>query len=271
MKTGLFTQGTMIRNIRSGKYPEIKCGGVVISARCDLANRKIPWFHCLTFMELKDFIYEIAYERVVKEFASEFDGKLKNKCRDWRMSYDVISGFDIEEKEQTIRGIATNHPKDQSCKSLLKRIEEIKDLESANTRTARRDVLKNHDLWKKIKRYVEELYEGKYPKYILIPLEDDPQSHIIVDLQDIISIPSNLIDDINEFKIDSRCIENDTILKELNEFFWLDNDDYVVVDGCVDSPWIEYLLQAFAFSFMRIGVDYPRENCTEYIDELVGA
>lgn len=42
-----FTQGTIIEYIRSTKYPEIKCQGIVISARCDLAqekNKSIPLF-----------------------------------------------------------------------------------------------------------------------------------------------------------------------------------------------------------------------------------
>ena len=43
-----FTQGTIIEYIRSTKYPEIKCQGIVISARCDLAQEKINQFHCLS-------------------------------------------------------------------------------------------------------------------------------------------------------------------------------------------------------------------------------
>ena len=39
-----FTQGTIIEDIRSKKYPALKCKGIVISARCDLAQEKIKLF-----------------------------------------------------------------------------------------------------------------------------------------------------------------------------------------------------------------------------------
>ena len=40
------TQGTIITGVRSDKYSNIRCNGVVISARCDLANCKISKIYC---------------------------------------------------------------------------------------------------------------------------------------------------------------------------------------------------------------------------------
>lgn len=41
------TQGTIITGVRSDKYSNIRCNGVVISARCDLANCKISKIYYL--------------------------------------------------------------------------------------------------------------------------------------------------------------------------------------------------------------------------------
>lgn len=43
------TQGSIISNIRSQKYLKVSCFGIVISARCDIAQNKVELyqqFHC---------------------------------------------------------------------------------------------------------------------------------------------------------------------------------------------------------------------------------
>lgn len=39
------TQGSIISNIRSQKYLKVSCFGIVISARCDIAQNKVDCVH----------------------------------------------------------------------------------------------------------------------------------------------------------------------------------------------------------------------------------
>lgn len=52
------------------------------------------------------------------------------------------------------------------------------------------------------------------------------------------------------------------IKKKLTKFSFLKTkiNDFVIADSIIKSPWIEYVLQQFAYSFIRIGVD----NANEY-------
>lgn len=60
----------------------------------------------------------------------------------------------------------------------------------------------------------------------------------------------------------------------INNYFFFDSDsDFVIAENVIVSPWIEYVLQMFANSFMRIGVDnaleYEIEDfCTEILGDI---
>lgn len=42
------TQGSIISNIRSQKYLKVSCFGIVISARCDIAQNKVDCVHVVS-------------------------------------------------------------------------------------------------------------------------------------------------------------------------------------------------------------------------------
>ena len=87
-----FTQGTIIEYIRSTKYPEIKCQGIVISARCDLAQEKINQFHCLSAMNIEEWIYEVLFESVVNERNNNVLGNIKKYCEQKCMDFATLCG-----------------------------------------------------------------------------------------------------------------------------------------------------------------------------------
>lgn len=61
-------QGTLIYGLRSEKYPEQACYGIVISARCDIANCKIRRLYYLIAVDAEEwFISEAGFEIVIKD------------------------------------------------------------------------------------------------------------------------------------------------------------------------------------------------------------
>ena len=66
-------------------------------------------------------------------------------------------------------------------------------------------------------------------------------------------------------------MHNGNYKKEINKiFFFEDKDDFVIADSIIKSPWIEYVLQQFAYSFIRIGVDNANEyEAKEYCDNIL--
>lgn len=62
------TQGSIISNIRSQKYLKVSCFGIVISARCDIAQNKVDCvhvvsqFHCLSGLKQLFFKRHFLYQ-----------------------------------------------------------------------------------------------------------------------------------------------------------------------------------------------------------------
>lgn len=59
------TQGSVISNIRSPKYPGIKCYGIIISARCDLAQRKIDRVHAISALTLSSWLQTAVFQKAL--------------------------------------------------------------------------------------------------------------------------------------------------------------------------------------------------------------
>ena len=47
---------------------------------------------------------------------------------------------------------------------------------------------------------------------------------------------------------------------KLKKFFFLYDPGYSMVEATIQSPWVEYLLQRFANTFIRVGVDLSADD-----------
>ena len=73
-------QGTIIYGIQSAKYPTIPCYGVIITARCDIAQRKVPKYYFLIAVDASDWFcsehgYELVYRATIKNLKNDIDCK----------------------------------------------------------------------------------------------------------------------------------------------------------------------------------------------------
>ena len=58
-------QGTVLFGLRSEKYPNSRCFGIIIKASCDIANCKVSKLYYLQAFSVKDwFCTEFAYSQV---------------------------------------------------------------------------------------------------------------------------------------------------------------------------------------------------------------
>ena len=96
---------------------------------------------------------------------------------------------------------------------------------------------------------------------------------LVVDLQDIHQIDMKFKKGLLNSEYDYQLIKDEELRKELNGYFFFENeDDFIIIEGVVQSPWIEYILQMFAHSFTRIGVDNASQDeiekfCNEFLEE----
>lgn len=266
----VFTQGTIIECIRSKKYPEIKCKGVVISAKCDLFNDKLDFFHCLTAMSLEDWIYEVLYYTVVEEKKKSMLGNIREFCKKKELDCDTLLGFSRDKIEEIIRNVTSGKELNTKVK-MFDDWHSYKNFESKHIeRTVKLKFLKKER--KLLKSRLKDLYNSALLKYAFIPQKavlkkGSSVKGIVIDLQDICQIEMVHMKAIVNYEYDYKVLTDPQKRDCINRVFYFDNEeDFVIADNSIESPWIEYALQLFANSFARIGV----ENALEYeIEEYV--
>ena len=95
-----------------------------------------------------------------------------------------------------------------------------------------------------------------------------------MDLQDVIQFDIKVKDPILAYEYDYKVEKSKEKREYINNYFFFDSDsDFVIAENVIVSPWIEYVLQMFANSFMRIGVDNALEYeivdfCTEILGDI---
>ena len=272
-----FTQGTIIENMRSGKYPGIRCKGIVISARCDLSQNKIKYFHCLMALSLKDWFFEVLFNDILEEKKRELFGKIKRHAEENNLDFDSLISMGINKVEYILTQCAGNNKrisKDiNSWISTWKTIEEFSGEKKG--RDHKKAYLRNN-ADKLVKSKMQQLYNSAYPKFVFVPVKayscnSSSVEGLVIDLQDIKQIDMNVKNDILDYKYDFSTYQGDG-KEEINNLFFFENEcDFVMADGIITSPWIEYILQLFAHSFIRIGVDNAldyeiREYCNRIME-----
>lgn len=266
------TQGSIISYTRSLNYPNLKCMGVIISARCDLANKgKIKNMHWLTAITLDEWIYEVEFYEQIYRKEKELLNAIKNIVQPYNLNIDVIQkwGPEISEKlfEKSI--IEADHKRG---KDLMQKCEQWKMYEKALkeplTISEKKQLLKEQKI--NFKKILSELQNGGNRKFCFIPRKAyDKTSNssvdgLIVDIYDIHQIPI-----ICKEKIEMGIYDYQTLLdpekrNELNRYFYFQSqDDYILQLYKIESPWTEYLLQHFSNAFSRIGVENASDEDIE--------
>lgn len=262
-------QGAIISGIRSDKYPENNCMGVVISASCDLANRKVGKMYYLTALRFNDWIltdngFNEAYKTHIK---SKCDN-LRKKCADLKLDYDSIIGFNEEEINTILDDI---NPKRRTRDSFLDECRKCKEAIKSEYDLDSRLLLIRHNQDPAL-TLLQDIEKGNRLHYYFLPEVAFKESGslnegILIDLQDIGWISMSDCDLIKSPGIDTIILD-DYPQKEqerLKKKYWLEYEgesgySYVDIEYNIYSPWRESLLQKFSHGFCRIGLDNPTKD-----------
>ncbi len=269
-----FTQGTIIENMRSKKYPDLKCKGIVISARCDLEQDKIKFFHCLIALSMEDWIFEVLFKDIIEEKKKELFGIIKQYVDKHPIDFETLVKMGTDKAEIILMNCANKNEKN----NVEKWITSWKNLNLVSCEKMDRkkqQIYLKDNAAKLVERKIQQLHNSAYPKFAFVPIKaycdnDSPVDGLVVDLQDIIQVSIRIKEDILKCKYDFSDYKGDN-RKEINEIFFFENkDDFVIADNIIKSPWIEYILQLFAHSFIRIGVDNALDyEIKEYCKKIV--
>ena len=270
MKKNL-TQGTVISSLRSKKYLGEECYAIIISARCDLANKKVGKVFFLEALLLEEWLLSQSGMRYVlngyyKNIVIDIEKFLNNYNLDW----ESIKGFSFEDVNIVIDSTITEQKDNRKIKELYsKHIEITKEYTSKDERKI---VIRNHP--KDVYNSISRIINGQNTHYVYIPPEGvsyNLKNGLIVDLQEVDYFNAEEIEDLISYTVD---VQNNNLSNEKKayydkKFYIYSGTGYAMPICNIESPWIEYLMQHFSSVFSRIGIDTPqKEVINKMIEEI---
>lgn len=260
----ILTQGTVFSGLRSKKYPDVRCYGIVITARCDLFNSKVDKIFYLSALPYEKWLVsKVGAYITLKKFLNELEGNLNKGLGNYGFQWEILKTYSLKEFELTILSTESGVKSDDQ-KKLKKQFEEynhlILSIEEGRIREALNE--KIH----KIKKDVKNFISGGNTQFTFLPKKAFDKEVIINDLvvdhQELDYMTLDELRAIVDCEID---IKNESLATDMKDsldkkFFLKDDPGYSMVEATMQSPWVEYLLQRFANTFIRVGVDLSPDD-----------
>lgn len=259
------TQGTIITGVRSDKYSNIRCNGVVISARCDLANCKISKIYYLIAVPSDDgLLSDEGFNIVLSQRQNDLEDKLQTKLGGSGLDWSTLKSFSVEEFSTVIHDQEVGLKKDTD--KVLEVFRTFKNYTSKYLELGdKKAILQNES--KSVASSLLKIANGQMMHYIYVPenayIKDGSIDRgLIIDLQELEYISIRDAERLVNCEIDIQSKDLSEVDKQRynNCFFLMDWPGYAMAEYDIASPWTEYIMQRFSNAFIRIGVDGPQKE-----------
>lgn len=259
------TQGTIITGVRSDKYSNIRCNGVVISARCDLANCKISKIYYLIAVPSDDWLLsDEGFNIVLSQRQNDLEDKLQTKLGGSGLDWSTLKSFSVEEFSTVIHDQEVGLKKDTD--KVLEVFRTFKNYTSKYLKLGdKKAILQNES--KSVASSLLKIANGQMMHYIYVPenayIKDGSIDRgLIIDLQELEYISIRDAERLVNCEIDIQSKDLSEVDKQRynNCFFLMDWPGYAMAEYDIASPWTEYIMQRFSNAFIRIGVDGPQKE-----------
>ena len=290
-------QGTVIYGIRSKKYPECACYGIIITARCDIAQRKVPKYYYLIGVDAESWLksacgYEMAYSQTIKNKRNT----VIQKASEVELNGETLADMSENSVDIVLASCLTqNEGKSKIIKKIYDLQKAVKDYHVFCRKDMENDdrVTAINSKPKVAVNCIKEIDEGKYHHYYYLPQRAYLHNNVkdkglVVDLLEIdamsledaerITSPhgqniswENLpklpekeelkqLSGENEYGFNKMMRRVAEYFRLINAYWLTDKDCFVDIEGTAESPWCEHLMQRFSNAFIRIGIDNPSED-----------
>lgn len=258
-KNGQFTQGTVFTCGYAENYPGKIVHGLVITARCDAAQRKVPIYSFIPVVSLGDWVFKDGAEIALRRMIDDAENTLENIINDCKLSLTILrahSANDIIEKilrplAEKDRKIEAKIQKFQNAQATIERVE-------AALADGRREILcEALKLAPKfLDNVIKEISGNKIMGHHLLrgmkTLVGKDGDHVAL-LREVHHIPNSVAQRIVSGV--STIEWSDDLAKLARCPVFLDNEDYCMPVAKLRSPWVEHLMQSWSLLFTRIGVE----------------
>lgn len=253
-------QGVIINGIRSEKYPDNKCFGIIITASCDVANAKVNKLYYIVGVDAEVW-FSSSYGFYLSYIKSK-ENKISSKIKQYGLNVNNLLTFELEDATKVIEEYVKI---EKEKNEILKQISEYFEYKNANE-IQRKEIIKKNP--KTAYNKLKEINSSKVEHYYFLPKAGYTNNKIldqgiIIDFQEIGILNFQVAKIIESTGIDYKHLSKFEPKDRTNytESFWLNSDDdFVICESNILSPWREHLMQRFSHSFCRIGLDGPTDN-----------
>ena len=263
------TQGTMISSMRSERYIGHQCYGIVISARCDLANKKITKVFYLIAIPLEEWILSDAgFSILLSGVVTNIEGSLKDFAKNNDLSWIDLKTFSLEEFEQVVCELQM---KNRQAKDIIHKFKKFKVYTTHKYGLREKQSIISAER-KSFEGGCMEIVSGKNLQFSYIPEDaiNDIINGVVIDHQELDYLTISTAELVDNYKMDVTVLTKEEQEKFNDKFFIIEEPGYSIPLCTIKSPWIEYLMQRFSNMFTRIGVDVPQKiEISNVIDRIL--
>lgn len=263
------TQGLVFYGVRSYHYPDMACYGIVITARCDLAQKKVKQVHYVTAVTINEWLKGDCLLIISEELSKNSLKNIKNWMKQKSLNSRVVAEFGPQKCQKIVETYEISR---SGKEKLLKEINMwslAKEISEGRISEDKIVELLNSDLAGYKKNKLSLLLKNQLSGFYLLPhvdrKKDGENKGFVVNLRDIQSMKIEYFEKLiaNEIDFFNPIIEKD---QNIRKIFFLESDSDFAMDlGIIGSPHIEHLMQSFAHLYSRIGI----EDLTEEYEEEI--
>lgn len=249
-KIGNLSQGTIFTCAKAERYSEQAVHGLVITARCDIAQDKFPVLNYVPIVALDDWLMVDGFDIVRERAERESRGKLKGFLKSQGLAESILIAQSLSDLYTCLLPTLKKKEPDQ-LKSIISQIE----LSTTDFKENLSGFFKEFDQIKCT--VIEELIHHKINGYYFLPnvYIDENRSGYVILLREATFVPRKIASLIAH-GVDLQTLkanETPNVLNCLN----FSIDDFAMPISQVPSPEIEHILQSFSMMFGRIGLADP--------------
>lgn len=252
-------QGSIIYGIRSDKYPNNKCFGIIITSSCDIANNKTSKLHYIVGIDIDEWI--LTDNGFFLSYIKSQSTKISKLLTPFELDVNTLLEFDADEAKRVINEYIQDNNTKTKTETALDQYYVYKNSDLDE----RKQIIKNDP--NPVINVLRGINKGEYLHYHYLPeagysIENEMNKvldrGIIVDLQEIgiISIEDARLIVAEGIDYKNLPTYEKKTREKYKKMFWLNGkDDFIILKSNIACPWREHLMQRFSHSFIRIGVD----------------
>lgn len=240
------SQGSIFNYAYNEDYIDDEILGLVITARCDIANSKAERYSYLPVIPINIWVKKDLIKILKRQQLNQLRGSINKEINQLTGGIDWLN---ILRTQRIIEILTQNHGKKSA--HIINKIEKYQALKDGSDFQSIKNLF-----GKEILSIMKEIIENRNMEYFFIDkiLDYGP---CIVNLREISSVERDIANKISE-GIDLANLTQQQIDKYRAINSSISSEGLVLILGSVKSPYIELIMQRFSDIFTRVGVENPK-------------